>query len=336
MAVIFSHNTALELLRAWPPQARALARVNDEMGLSALSTAPRDLAKLDLGALGIHQKPVHILVKEGNVFPRGKEYAVHRSRLETFPANSLMQLGEGVYVCGPELVFVQMSVGISEVGSAVLGHELCGRYSQFAARISGFYERPALTSVHEIAEVIGSLGRTRGVSAARAALKLVRDGSRSPMETVASCMLFMPDSVGGCGFVKPKLNAVVRLDDVARRVTGTKTCSIDLSWRDEKVGIEYDSATFHSDPEKDRRRREALAHMGWTIYVVELDNLRNYLSFAEKVNLFADRIPRTGRIAAPEEQGALLDRLLRATRFGMGLDAVLFAEKPAGKMVVHL
>ena len=57
----------------------------------------------------------------------------------------------------------------SLIGAVVLGHELCGTYSPFAQMISGFYERPALTSVDKLRAATDAVSGMRGVKAARKA-----------------------------------------------------------------------------------------------------------------------------------------------------------------------
>lgn len=62
-----------------------------------------------------------------------------------------------VYAAGPELCFAQMAREVSFLGIVVLGCELCGLYAHFLQMISGYYERPALTSAEKIAEALDVL-----------------------------------------------------------------------------------------------------------------------------------------------------------------------------------
>ena len=106
--------------------------------------------------------------------------------------------------------------------------------------------------------------------------------------------------------MRPELNYEVPLDEAAAVITGTRSCSIDVAWPGVRRGVEYDSLAFHLDPEKDLRRKEALEHMGWTINTIKLDQ----------------RQP--GGPASEGEVAELHQRLLRATRCGMGLERALF------------
>ncbi|MDO4538030.1 MAG: hypothetical protein Q4B54_07695, partial [Coriobacteriales bacterium] len=257
----------------------------------------------------------------------------------SLPQNSLLKLNSNLYTCCPELTFVQMANVTSQLGLIVLGYELCGSYAHFSQLISGFYDRKPLTSTANIGHYLDELHRMRGLLKARSALQWVRDGSRSPMETVVSCMLFLPGYMGGWGRATPALNHVVKLDKAASRITRTKTAKVDLSWPELMIGIEYDSKTFHQNPDKDRKRREALTHMGWAIYVINLDEIKSYPSLEAKVELFIDQIPcgPHTQAASKQERRQLLDRLLTATRFGLGLNNALFGlPVEPGTITTHL
>ena len=104
------------------------------------------------------------------------------------------------------------------------------------------------------------------------------------------------------------------------------------------VGVEFDGVAYHRDVERDRRRREVLAHEGWTIYVLNTEEMLNFSQLRNTVSLL-DGVPRL-RGSGPVSDAAareLLDRLLRATRFGVGLNAALFGtDVPRGLVRVHL
>ena len=325
MPVVISHNSALELLRAVPPQVRAYPRVSEALDMGLISTDSRELRSLDLSEFGIRRVPVHVLAAKGVRAIQSEAFETHNFGLPVMPEGLLLELAPDVYAAGPELCFVQMARGFSLVGAVVLGCELCGRYSHFSEMVSGYYERPPLTSVEKIGEVVDALSGLYGLSRAREALRWVCDAARSPMETVLTGELFLPGRHRGLAFVRPELNYVVPLDDAAAAVTGTRSCSIDIAWPAVRRGAEYDSLEFHLDPEKDLRRKEALEHMGWTINTIKLDQMSDHAELMRAVALFEDEIPRQPGGPAPAEQVAELhQRLLKATRCGVGLERALF------------
>ena len=338
MPVIISHCSALELLRAVPPQVRLYPRVGEPLEMTGISTSPQELATLDLGRFGVRRKPVHVLVSGESRELKASGVRTHWFGLPVMPGGLLLELSPGVYVVGPELCFVQMARSTSIVGAVVLGYELCGQYSHFSEMVSGYYERPPLTSVEMIGAAMSELSGLYGLGRAREALRWVRDGARSPMETVLAGELFLPGRHKGLAFVRPELNYEVSLDEAASAITGTKTCRIDVAWPGQRRGTEYDSREFHLDPEKDLRRKEALEHMGWTINTIKLDHMANHDELMKAVALFEDAIPRQkGGPASAEEVAQLHERLLRATRCGMGMERAVFGVPvPHGLVKMHL
>ena len=338
MSVLLGYSTALEILRATPPQVRLYPHVRDPMDMRAFSTSYREVDVTALSSLGARSLPVNVLVARGARESDARDIRSRSFGLPAIPEGLMLELAPGIYSAGPELCFVQMARDLPLTDAVVLGCELCGRYSHFAGQASGFYERPPLTSVEQIERAIEQLSGLYGLSRAREALRWVRDGSRSPMETDVSCVLFLPGRHRGFGFGQPELNHCVELDEEASAITGTRRCYVDASWPGARRGVEYDSHEFHTDPARDLRRREALQHMGWDVYTIDLDRMTNFDELVRCASLFADDVPRQPGGPAPLEEVAELHRdLLRATRFGMGASGVLFAEPVAyGRVKIHL
>lgn len=338
MPLLLSHNSALERIRSVPPQVDGAAMVPEPVFLANVIPSRHEIVHLDPHGLGLRQRPVHVLVPARHRISKSPVVAEHHTRLESVPEGLVRIVDEGVFTAGPELCFAQMALQLSDVGAVVLGYELCGTYSHFSQLVSGFYDRPAITRVARIEHAIGQLGGMYGLSSAQRALRWVRDGSASPMETVVSCMLHLPSRMGGFGFRAPELNCQVRLDAAAQRITGTAYAKVDAGYPGAEIGFEFDGEEYHRDAEKDRRRREALAHMGWTIYVLNVDEATDYRILRDKVALMSN-VPRqrgTRSVTAEEGRG-LLERLLRATRFGLGLNAALFgAPVPRGRVRLHV
>ena len=338
MPVLISHNSALELLRSIPPQALTPQHAMSDLTVSELRPWRGMNDYPTLQALGHSLLPVHFLVPSSKHQVKSSVTKLHRTSLATIPNDLVREVAPGVFASGPELAFIQMASTMSLIGAVVLGHELCGTYSHFAKMASGFYERPPLTNTARIENAIKRLQGIYGLSRAHAALRWVRDGSASPMETVVSCMLHLPVNLGGFGKQAPQLNRVVPLDNASQRITGKKTCRIDTAYPDTTTGMEFDGESYHRNVEKDRIRREALAHEGWTIYVVNVDEMDSYEELKKKVDLMSSvpQMPRQGEVDT--KLGVeLLGRLLRANRFGVGLNGTLFGVPvPRGKVKVHV
>lgn len=335
MSVILCGPTALEWLRAVPPTVWDIPPLDREVDLAREHTDFREAARLDLASVGVERRPLHVLVPRGHHRSESVLVRSHETSLATLPAGLVYQAIPGVLVCGPELTFFQLAHKQSLVGATVLGCELTARYSHFSKLISGFYERPALTSIDRLREAMAQLRGLYGLAAARRALALVLQGSRSPMETALACELSFPAAMGGCGFARPQLNYEVELDDVAARILGQRHCYPDIAWKDQQVGVEYDSDEWHHDKDWDHRRSEALSHTGWSTYTVDLDQIHEPSELAKTVDFLDGLVPRHG---SPDhaQQLQLHEKLLKATRFGLGLEAALFPfAPPAGRIKIH-
>lgn len=327
MSVILSHTSALERLRAVPPRFDKAVPVGAMPAQEDSRPDCRKINRIDFKSFGVIQEPIHLLVPGNTRGNRSKRFFFHALNSCAIPLEAVRKIDDAVYSVTPELCFIQVSRKTSLIGSVVLGFELCGSYSHFAPLVSGFYERDPLTSTQSISNMLDKLKGLRGSNRAQEALPWILDGSASPMETVLACMLTLPSQLGGEEFVAPKLNCKVDLDETEKLMTETDSCRIDLAWDDQKVGLEYYGGPYHTDAVADRKRREALAHAGWTIYVVDIDRMCNYSEYAKLLALLKDAIPRSHHHSPATKSLSknLLKRLLNATRCSMGLEAALFA-----------
>lgn len=336
--VVFSHQTALERLRSVPPQLDNSEPFENVFRPNAHSTNTHAANKLNLSEFGIRETPVNVLIgcdMRPTTSPRVRP---HSAGLIEYPGWLIKKLTETVYCCGPELVFIQLASSLPLVDAVVLGFELCGSYSHFSSAISGFYDRKPLTSVEKIASAIDALKGLRGLPKAMETLKWVADGARSPMETVLACCLGLPASLGGLGFSAPVLNHKVELEGIASKRAGSKSCYIDLAWPEGERGLEYNGAAFHPNAAKDRRRIEGLEHMGWSINTLDLAEMSDFGKLWDVAGLLKGKVQRI-EDATPmfREARQLHHQLLESTRFGLGLEGVLFGV-PAqrGSITYHI
>ncbi len=338
MPVLISHDSALEYWRAVPPQVDPSTEVRAALPVARYSTTAVDLAAFDAKDYGIAGVPLHVLGSKDVRRSSAADVKAHTCALSSLPAAAARAIAPNVYVSTPEFTFAQVARHLGETETALVGFELCGDYAHFSASVSGFYDRPALTSTARIAEVLSQLKGFYGLSSAQSALKLVIDGARSPMETVLACMLSFPARLGGFSFVAPHLNYEVSLDEAAARLAGLSRCRIDVAWPDQLVGLEYNGAAFHQDAEKDRRRAEALRRMGWSIFTVDGSGITSYRELVKVISLLEGKVPHQADGRAPTSAAkVLLDRLLGMTRFGWGMNSLLFGVPvPTGAVQIHL
>ena len=208
MPVIVSHNSALEWYRANPFFAQQARRTSEPIAIPR-AVGDKGASRITPGLtqrMGLQARPIHLLLRENVHSSRSAERKFHRTSLEWIPAGLAFDLGEGYYVCSPELLFVQMAKHLSPLATLVLAYELCGSYSHFSALISGFYKRAPLTCVDRLHSTLDQIGPMHGKQRAGSALRFASDGSASPMETLVACALTLNAKHGGQGLFKATLN----------------------------------------------------------------------------------------------------------------------------------
>ncbi len=288
MSVCISHFSALEFLRS---AGKTIAA--ETLRQQAATHAPQALSSLglsgvyldDLRRWGIEEQPVHMIVSAPNF--RSKSRAIRSHVLRgPYPLDSFIRIEQDLYVCSPELLFVVMGQYLSVVELAELGLELCGRYSlrprnDNAPESWGMSERNPLSTKDRLARFVQRSKSIRGQKAAAQALPYVLDESASPMESKLVLACTLPFARGGYRLPHPQLN--YRIESPER------SFYLDVYWPDGKIGLEYDSRQFHSDPDKaarDSRRRNALGDLGIQVISItppELYNPRLFDGIARRV-----------------------------------------------------
>ncbi len=173
------------------------------------------------------------------------------------PYGAFLDLGNGICVCSPQLVFMQLAAKLDTIDTISLGMELCGTYSKW--RMEPFrmgdpyyfeqresrsctFKLPPATKVGRIGAFVDRLGGLRGAVGSRAALRWVLDNSASPMETATYLLLCLPKRLGGYGLPQPVLKPKL----IIRNPDGVKERYPDLFWQDPAIDIEYNSDSDHS------------------------------------------------------------------------------------------
>lgn len=113
---------------------------------------------------------------------------------------------------------------------------------------------------------VGSLGERyrgrRGIARARVALPLVDKGAESPRETWLRLLLIR------AGFPRPQTQIPVY-------DYGALIACLDMGWQDIKLAVEYEGDHHRTDQRqfnKDIRRAETLAEIGWTVVRVTIED----------------------------------------------------------------
>ena len=197
-------------------------------------------------------------------------------------ARALYRIADDVYVCSPELAFVQSATALDKIDTVRLGCELCATYSIDRQARGGFFQRNAITTREKLGAIVCENQGVNGVKTARWALDHVLDRSASPAETKVALALTLPCKIGGMGLPQPSLNRFIPLNAAEQKALNRSYFLCDLYWEQAKLAIEYDSDAEHSGSERiasDAARRNALLRLGITVITVGNQTFRDRSEF---------------------------------------------------------
>lgn len=197
------------------------------------------------------------------------------------PPRSLFDLGEGIYVVGPELCALQAASTMEELELIEYLFELCARYTPTADGKDYIPLVRPLTTGKTIESLLRALPRTVGKARALDALRFARDRSRSPMETALTMTLTCPVRLGGLGLRDVKMDHRVAVTGDARSLTRRSSLYFDTFVERGNQNIEYQSE-YHLQPQQaatDNERRHALRAMGYTMVEVSKQQFFDEVAF---------------------------------------------------------
>ena len=189
--------------------------------------------------------------------------------------------------------------------------EACGAYGKDGSS-RGFADRKAISNLASLKSYLDGARGCRGVKAARAALDLVIEGSRSPLETKTAVLLTAPTSCGGYGIPSPKSNWPVWPAASELSLFYDSYYLIDLCWPDKKVSLECDSYAYHSSKDErddDARKRNALTSIGWTCLTATAGQLSG-----AALDTLAQQVCKALGIAFQQPLASLRDSLIESVK----------------------
>lgn len=201
-------------------------------------------------------------------------------------ASRVIDVDMPCYITAPELTFVLMARQLSLGQLVVVGLELCGTYNVFGSGLGCAYGLRALTDPQALSGWIATApAGMRSVARARKACRWVIGGCGSPMEARATTLFCLPSLQGGYAMPLPELNKRIPLDEEARRLVARKELRVDMLWRDERLGVEYESDRYHVCGARDDRIRldkhriDVLRRLGFEVRSLTLDIARDQMLF---------------------------------------------------------
>ena len=157
------------------------------------------------------------------------------------PAGAFINLGSGIALSGPELLFAEMAATLRPIELLMLGHELCGTFSRdpwdpYGGDIT--YGLQPITSAKRINEFLSSTAYVRGIDNARHVARYLNDNAWSPTESLIAALLRLPTSDFGYDIgplrLNPRYNRKQHLPD-------SKTSRVpDIMIEGSRVGVNYD------------------------------------------------------------------------------------------------
>ena len=237
---------------------------------------------------------------------------------QPLPEGSLIEVGDGLFVCSPELTFFQMASELSFAELLELGLELCGTYILPVKGVHSedpevakkqLYNRTQLTNKERLAAY---LARTEGLFGQRRFLRVLQyivDNSASPRETQLFLLLTLPYKYGGYGFSQPELNAKITPTKAAKETSSKKFFRCDLFWPEFNVAVEYESDLIHLTPLQiafDSMKRNSLNAMGITVISVTNKQIYSAVEFDRVAKQLAANLNR--RLRSNESDGFIKAR----------------------------
>ena len=271
MGIVLSHATARAVYQAAESVALFTTdHIPMEKIRASIPTEP-DLqtAQSWLNGKGIESKTIHVLTYSNNARRHCDRCVCHRTRY-TFDSESYLELEAGVYIVDIKLCALQAANDLSLRELVEYYFEICGSYTLGASDETGYRERPALTSTEELGAFFSQVPGYRGCNKAIKALRYVRNGCRSPLETAFVMMLTMPKSIGGLGIRAVQTNYPVPVTKRYAALTRRTVFYLDALLENSMTDIEY-NGFYHNEPEQqaiDEERRNTLRNMGYAVITV--------------------------------------------------------------------
>ncbi len=242
----------------------------------------------------------------------------HLSRF-AFAERPFVRIENGVFASCPELCFVQLALTLPFHELVKAGDALCGSFYIDPTADNGLGSRVPLTSRKRIEAFVRRNVGLRGTKQARRALRSVVDNAASPPEAFLWSVLSLSQRYGGYGIPDLELNRRIRPSKRARRIARRETLVPDVSHREIRLVIEYDSNSEHLTPSqiaRDASKRMALEADGYKVISVTTRQLADAREMRNVADQTSGHLGRRLQIKAKRFQDS--HRVLYATGWSLG------------------
>lgn len=310
MTVILSHRSALicldQLARSDGPFSMPLALPPASGDLIKTAYVPSKRILRDL-CESLHVPPPYDLLVPKASSRRYADGTVAHLCSRELPDGALLRIRDGLFVCAPPLVLLQLARKKSPIETLKLANYMLAGYSFSRTSADGIVDRRPLLSHAELLGLADSFPSFHGTKQLRDVARWAIPDSASPMESALAAVLTLPVQRGGFGLSRPSLNHPIGLSPRARQLYNVRTCRIDLYWPQVEFGLEFDSRAHHSEAEhhgSDIARTLALARMGISIEPVTALQMRDAEQLIEIARIVAKETGSRAKVAAPGQRAA--------------------------------
>lgn len=198
------------------------------------------------------------------------------------PARTLLEIEKGVFVPDVRLCALEAASYLSLRELIEYYFELCGTYALFPGGNESYRKlKTVRTTTEDLRAFLLAMRQRNHAAKALRALRYVRDGSRSPMETATVMLLVLPMREGGLGIRSVTMNHEIPVTKAARKLTRRKTLICDAFIARCLLDIEYNGILHEQTDQRiiDAERLNALRAMGYEMLVIDRSALFSVLSF---------------------------------------------------------
>lgn len=237
------------------------------------------------------------------------------------PAHGLIELERGIYVSSAALCTQQIATTLGELELIEYLFELCGHYGLPFNAENSYIDRPPLATSASLHQHVANAPGQRGINRLCKALRYVRGGTRSPMETALFIPIVGPRRLGALNIQAIEVARRVEVTGRARSLTRRGHFECDALLCKSGTDLEY-NGIIHEETEQaiiDTERANAMAAMGYSVMNVNRFVLfdpaafrRLMLAIMQREGRRVDRLPREFFCKQEELRRFVLRRWLSA------------------------
>lgn len=187
-------------------------------------------------------RPLDVLVSERSRRLQLKG-ARNTFRSGSYPPGSFVDLGNGIAMSGPELLFIELARVMDPAIHLLLGMELCGCFSRDAEnpRMGDVrYGIPPATTVERLRSFAREAHWIRGTERAISTIDRIVENAWSPMEAIIAALIVLPRSELGYGMWPIALNPRKELGERLAQLSDASSRVPDIMFMGTSVGLNYD------------------------------------------------------------------------------------------------